>query len=107
MLISPSQDGRFYLAGTGQENPTPHNMKESATMSENTAPKARKSNQVSTTVSEETFTALENFRWPAHMKMTEVVAEGVDLFIEKHGIVVGEEAATDEAPVAGKPTPKA
>ncbi len=77
-------------------------------MSENTR---KKSAQVSTTVSAEKFTALEDFRWPNKMKMTDVVAEGLDLFIEKHGIVVpapaGEDAPAADSQVAGKPTPKA
>ena len=60
---------------------------------------ARKSTQVSTTVSPEVFEALEDHRWQARKKMTEVVAEAVSDYIAKHGIKVA--SAPDEE--AGKP----
>lgn len=68
-------------------------------MSEATKP-ARKSSQVSTTVSPEVFDALEDHRWTARKKMTEVVAEAVSDYIAKHKIQVGT-AAPAEA--EGKP----
>lgn len=68
-------------------------MKESATMSE-----SRKSAQVSTTVSPEVFEALEDHRWTARKKMTEVVAEAVSDYIAKHGITVKTATPTTETP---------
>ncbi len=74
-------------------------------MSENATPKVRKSAQVSTTVPGEVFDALEDHRWEARKKMTEIVFEAVQDYMAKHNIVVkGNEApATD----AGKSAPKA
>lgn len=53
---------------------------------------ARKSSQVSTTVSPEVFEALEDHRWTARKKMTEVVAEAISDYIAKHKIKVAAEA---------------
>lgn len=76
-------------------------------MAENTTPKPRKSAQVSTTVAPEVFDALEDHRWTARKKMTEVVAEAVQDYIVKHNIEVkstetpatpGADAKTEKAP---------
>ena len=71
-------------------------------MAEATKP-ARKSAQVSTTVSPEVFDALEDHRWTARKKMTEVVAEAVQDYIAKHKIQVGTAAPAEEKAA----TPKA
>lgn len=71
----------------------PHK-KESATM---TTPAVRKSSQVSTTVSPELFDALEDHRWTARKKMTEVIAEAVSDYVAKHKIVVKSDAAQDDS----------
>jgi len=65
---------------------------------------ARKSSQVSTTVAPEVFEALEDHRWTARKKMTEVVAEAVADYIVKHNIVVkpAETVEAEKAP-EGKP----
>ena len=60
---------------------------------------ARKSAQVSTTVSPEVFEALEDHRWTARKKMTEVVSEAISDYIAKHNITVkGAEAPAPEVP---------
>ena len=76
-------------------------------MSENT--KARKSTQVSTTVSPEVYEALREHRFDKRIeKMTDIISEALSDYMVKHNIVVkGDEADTTESPVAGKPTPKA
>ena len=89
MLALHSQHGKFY---TQEGDALKVNRKErSATM---TAP--RKSSQVSTTVSPEVFEALEDHRWTARKKMTEVIAEAVSDYIAKHGIKVA--APVESAP---------
>jgi len=66
-------------------------------------PVARKSSQVSTTVSPEVFEALEDHRWTARKKMTEVVGEAIADYIAKHNIQVqGATVEADKAP-EGKP----
>jgi hypothetical protein len=61
-------------------------MKVSATMSaqpETTETVARKSKQVSTTVSLEKYAALEDYRWSNRVnKLSDVITEAVDLFLE-------------------------
>lgn len=57
---------------------------------------ARKSVQVSTTVSAEVFDALEDYRWTARKKMTELVAEAVTDLLAKHKIAVAGTAAPAE-----------
>lgn len=52
------------------------------------APVARKSSQVSTTVSAEYFDGLEDYRWTARKKMTEIVKEALDEYVAKNGIKV-------------------
>lgn len=61
----------------------------------------RKSSQVSTTVSPEVFEALEDHRWTARKKMTEVIAEAVADYIAKHKIEV-KGAVNADAPEAPK-----
>lgn len=48
----------------------------------------RKSSQVSTTVSAEYFDGLEDYRWTARKKMTEIVKEALDEYVAKNGIKV-------------------
>jgi tRNA A37 methylthiotransferase MiaB len=77
------------------------NMKESATMTAQTeTPKAKKSAQVSTTVSPEKYAALEDYRWENRVnKLSDVIGQAVDLFIETKGIkVAGGEVAAPAAP---------
>lgn len=52
------------------------------------APTARKSSQVGTTVSAEYFDGLEDYRWTARKKMTEIVKEALDEYVAKNGIKV-------------------
>ena len=45
---------------------------------------------VATTVELNVYNALEDFRWPAHMKMSEVLLMAITEFMENHGIVVND-----------------
>lgn len=49
---------------------------------------ARKSKQVSTTVSAEYFDGLEDYHWTNRIKVTDIVRLALDEFVEKHGIKV-------------------
>jgi hypothetical protein len=55
---------------------------------ENATAAPRKSAQVSTTVSAEYFDGLEDHRWTARKKMTEIVREALDDYVAKHGVKV-------------------
>lgn len=65
----------------------------------------KKSTQVSATISPEKHAALEDYRWENRVnKMSDVVAEAVDLFIASKGLKV---AGTDAAPeTPAKPAAK-
>lgn len=55
---------------------------------------SKKSTQISATVSPEKFAALEDYRWENRVnKMSDVVAQAVDLFIETKGLKVAVPAA--------------
>ena len=49
-----------------------------------------KRHTVSTTVVTNVFNALEDFRWPAHLKMSEVISMAITEFMENHGIVAND-----------------
>ena len=42
---------------------------------------------VATTVDFHVFNALEDYRWSAHLKMSELVAKALDEFMDTHGII--------------------
>lgn len=63
------------------------------------------SKQVSTTVPGDVYSALEDHRWTARKKMTEVVAEAIQDYLVKHNIQVqgsAEPAQAEEKPNKGK-----
>lgn len=70
-----------------------------ATMAKNE--NSRKGAQVSCTIPQTTYDALEDHRWTVRKTMTELMREAVDEYVEKHGIKVesGDEAvpATEDA----------